>query len=285
MYKVIGADGSEYGPVSADQLRQWIAEGRANAQTKVQPEGSTEWTSLGTLAEFADALAAATARPTVAANDKKSWAEEVLARDYQINIGECISRAWELVKANFWLLVGASAVAGVIMGGGFIPYLGVLIGLIVGGPMMGGLYALYLKRVRGQSASFGDAFIGFSTAFGSLLGAYLVSALLTFVGMIFCLVPGIYLGVSWVFALALVIDKKMDFWPAMELSRKVVGKHWWSMFGFLIVVALLSFLGVLACCVGVFVTAAIAEASLMYAYEDIFGTQRAAVATPPVSIP
>ena len=53
MYKLIGADGNEYGPVSADQLRQWIAEGRVNAQTKVLPEGATEWRPLSQVAEFA----------------------------------------------------------------------------------------------------------------------------------------------------------------------------------------------------------------------------------------
>ncbi len=52
MYKIIGADGNEYGPISADQLRQWIAEGRANLQTRVQPVGATEWTTLGSLPEF-----------------------------------------------------------------------------------------------------------------------------------------------------------------------------------------------------------------------------------------
>ncbi len=56
-YKIVGADGKEYGPVTAEQVRQWIAEGRANAETKVQPEGATEWQALGSVAEFADALA------------------------------------------------------------------------------------------------------------------------------------------------------------------------------------------------------------------------------------
>ena len=57
MYKIIGADKHEYGPVTTEQLRQWIAEGRANSQTEVQPEGSTEWTTLGQLPEFAGAFA------------------------------------------------------------------------------------------------------------------------------------------------------------------------------------------------------------------------------------
>ncbi len=52
MYKIIGADGQEYGPVTNDQLRQWITEGRANARTKVKPEGATEWKTLAEIPEF-----------------------------------------------------------------------------------------------------------------------------------------------------------------------------------------------------------------------------------------
>lgn len=59
MYKIIGADGKEYGPVSADQIRQWIAEGRVNAQTRTQAEGSPEWRTLAEFTEFAEALKAA----------------------------------------------------------------------------------------------------------------------------------------------------------------------------------------------------------------------------------
>jgi hypothetical protein len=55
MYKIIGADGKEYGPISAEGLRQWIAEGRANGQTKVQVEGSIEWKRLEELPEFSTA--------------------------------------------------------------------------------------------------------------------------------------------------------------------------------------------------------------------------------------
>jgi hypothetical protein len=57
MFKIIGADQQQYGPVSAEQIRQWIAEGRANGQTLALAEGSTEWKPLGSLPEFAEALA------------------------------------------------------------------------------------------------------------------------------------------------------------------------------------------------------------------------------------
>ena len=57
MYKIIGADGKEYGPIGADQLRQWIAEGRANAQTQIFAEGGTDWRPLVAFPEFAALLA------------------------------------------------------------------------------------------------------------------------------------------------------------------------------------------------------------------------------------
>ena len=56
MYKIIGADQKEYGPVSAEQLRQWMSEGRVNGQTKVQPAGSAEWKMMADVPEFAGFL-------------------------------------------------------------------------------------------------------------------------------------------------------------------------------------------------------------------------------------
>jgi Domain of unknown function (DUF4190)/GYF domain 2 len=53
MYRIVGVDGRPYGPVSVEQLRQWVAEGRANAQTQTLAEGATEWKPLGLQPEFA----------------------------------------------------------------------------------------------------------------------------------------------------------------------------------------------------------------------------------------
>lgn len=52
MYKIIGADGREYVPASTEQLKQWIWEGRANAQTKAQASGDAEWRTLADFADF-----------------------------------------------------------------------------------------------------------------------------------------------------------------------------------------------------------------------------------------
>jgi len=53
MYRIVGKDGQQYGPVTAEQLRGWIAENRANAQTLVQAEGTQNWKPLESFAEFA----------------------------------------------------------------------------------------------------------------------------------------------------------------------------------------------------------------------------------------
>lgn len=58
MYKIIGADQKEYGPITADQLRQWIAEGRVNGETRIQPEGTLGWKRVAELPEFISALPA-----------------------------------------------------------------------------------------------------------------------------------------------------------------------------------------------------------------------------------
>ncbi len=68
MYQIIGADGREYGPVSRDTVLQWIAEGRANANSRVRAEGGADWRPLGSVPEFSPALGAASnPKPPVAA--------------------------------------------------------------------------------------------------------------------------------------------------------------------------------------------------------------------------
>ena len=59
MYKIVGKDSQQYGPVTAEQLRVWITENRANAQTLTQAERSPEWKPLSAFPEFAAELKAA----------------------------------------------------------------------------------------------------------------------------------------------------------------------------------------------------------------------------------
>ena len=56
MYKIIGIDGQTYGPVTAEQVRHWLAENRVRSDTLVQPEGAADWKPLNSFPEFASDL-------------------------------------------------------------------------------------------------------------------------------------------------------------------------------------------------------------------------------------
>src|SRR5580765_8262108 len=130
---------------------------------------------------------------------------------------------------------------------------------------------MFLRRIRGEEVQIGDLFAGFNLALLNLTMAGLVKWLLTSLGFVLCILPGIYLAVGYVFALPLVIDKNMEFWPAMEVSRQVVHRHWWSTLGLLIVLWLIAFVGFLLCGVGALISVPVASAAFMYVYEDLFG--------------
>ena len=68
MYKIIGTDGRQYGPVSADQIRQWLAQNRANMQSMAQAEGAIDWKPLSLFPEFASDIKPAPPAVSASAN-------------------------------------------------------------------------------------------------------------------------------------------------------------------------------------------------------------------------
>lgn len=277
MFKIIGGDGKQYGPVTVDEVRAWIAGGRANGQTLVQREGEPDWKPLSQFTEFADALgtsssnpsAAPATTPTAPNNDSRAdaIAAEALARCAEVNISHCFGRAWDLLKADFWPVLGISALILIITG--------VAHGLLTG-PLVGGLLWYFLRKIRRQTASINDAFAGFSgftAPFLQLFLGALVSGLLGAIGLMACLLPGIYLMVAWQLSTPLIQDKQLGFWEAMEVSRKVVTREWWNVFLFAICVCGLNFLGALCCGIGIFITWPWTMIALAYLYEDHFGTE------------
>ncbi len=318
-YTIIGGDQKEYGSVTAEDIRRWIADGRLNGETRIREENDTEWRTLSTFPEFASALAAQTgaaaAPPPI--TSPAGWQEH----DYDLDISGCVSHGVELLKAHFGVLFVAvllfAVIEGFLGGLGSVPFIGPLFSianLIIAGPLMGGLYYVFIQTIRQQPASAGDVFAGFRTQFVQLFLGKIVSGLLAGLCMIpfvvvllvlaiqmattlhgqppeeqvrrllmgllpvglpvflVCLVPTIYLQVRWAFTLPLIIDRQLDFWTAMKTSWKMVGKHWFQVFGLVVVIGLLNVVGLCACCVGVLFTAPVGYGALMYAYETIFAS-------------
>jgi len=199
--------------------------------------------------------------------DPARFAQEILGRDYVLDIGSCFSRGWALFGSDFWAILGVSALITLTINAAHT----VGLGLFLAGPLMGGLWLYLLKKKRGEKADVALAFSGFGPTFLSLMLAGFVSTVLMFLGFFCLIIPGIYVLVAWKFALPLVADKGLGFWAAMELSRKAVGKHWFKFFGFWIASFLINGLGFfLLCGIGLFITFPLTLAALVYAYEDVF---------------
>jgi hypothetical protein len=62
-YTIIGGDGKQYGPITGEDLRNWISEGRLNAQSLVKAESDAEFRTLATFPEFADIFGAGVQLP------------------------------------------------------------------------------------------------------------------------------------------------------------------------------------------------------------------------------
>ena len=327
-YTIIGGDKKEYGPVTAEEVRQWIAEGRLDAFSQARSENDTEWRPLSTFAEFTAAFQAkahgADSPPPAIGPITRS------TPDKELDVFACLQKGYTLVKNNAGLLITGTVIFGMIVSAmsmvvselpPAIARFAMILGPLVSGPLTGGLFYLFLKQIRGQEGALGDVFAGFRMAFiplflggmvmllvielcmapASVVYGEKIDPLLTkfqqvsptspadvqnlanslwpqvvaafwSYGPIFllCAIPAMYLSINWQFTLPLIIDKKMNFWPAMKLSWRVVHRHWWQIFGLVVLTQLLNVVGLLVCCLGVFFTMPVGFAALMFAYEVIF---------------
>jgi hypothetical protein len=57
MYRIIGGDGKEYGPISAEQLKQWLRDRRVNGQTQVRAEGDAGFRPLSSFPDLGAGVA------------------------------------------------------------------------------------------------------------------------------------------------------------------------------------------------------------------------------------
>jgi hypothetical protein len=275
MYTIIGGDGKEYGPVTAEQVQVWIAAGRANLQTRAKALGTDDWKSLG---DFPDFSGAGQAEPQVVGSAPMAGTEGIAAnlkaRAGELDIASCYERSWELLKSNFWSLVGVTALV-VILEKGIVLWTYFSLGQVaeyvvaglIGPVFLGGLQYYYLKKIRGHAATSADAFAGFTTALLPLILGGLVGGVLVACGIILLILPGIYLAVAYTFAWLLIVDRKLDFWTALEVSRRVITAQWWRVLGLVLLGVVFALLGVIALIIGIFVALPLFYGALVYAYE------------------
>ncbi len=325
MFYILGADGKEYGPVSVARIQEWIAAGRANLLTKARLSNESAWRTLGDFPEFSGVAAPAPVTPDAASavaapvapvapttpaaltGTPAEIAAAMIARSPGLDVFGCLSRSFELWKAHFLPLVGATLLSMIIqMILGFIPLISLVNTFFFAGIFTGGLHYYYLGHMRGQPREVGDIFAGFSKALGRLgltnllLAGLMIAIVLPFFGpffvamakfaianqgaahpvfpplsgtmlMLSCIgvIPFLYFVISWTFAYTLVIDQGLGPWTALEVSRRVITKRWFSMFGLMICAGILALLGLIGLIIGFIFTLPLALGAILYAYEDL----------------
>lgn len=135
--------------------------------------------------------------------------EEIIARDYSLDLMSCFSRGWALYKANFGVMVvttllfffvtiAASVIMELIFAAAGLNHVSfatkqylmpirTLFSMLVIGPAFGGEIYVFISLMRGQPASAGDLFVGFK----SFQDLYLVRLIPSLVGIL-CMFPYTY---------------------------------------------------------------------------------------------
>jgi hypothetical protein len=206
---------------------------------------------------------------------------------------ECVKEGWEVIKPDFWLLLGITFVAGLI--GGFSMY-------ILLGAMICGMTYAYLKRIDGQSVSFDDLWKGFSwwlpglvvTAFiiiplivvyavfyvpiimGAAMGSRMsedeMITMLVVVGLVDLVLIVIMVCVHTLlmFSFPLIVDRNLGAIKAMTTSARAVFKNLGGVVGLIVVNFGLVFVGYLALCIGIYFVIPIIIAGQLVAYRRVF---------------
>lgn len=235
--------------------------------------------------------------------DPDQLTHEILSRGYSINIGSCITRGFNAVKARYGVCLGASLLIMLCnQASGMLPILGIFLSLIFTGPLTAGMNQFFINVIRGDPATIADAFSGFKTGFwrycGTMLSMMLLFAICAFPAGLYAgirsangdfvsepvfwslvaiaLVVMVYLGVAFNFALYLATDLQLSPWASLQVSRRVVSRHWFSVFALLVVAFLLMMLGIFGVCIGILFTIPFFYGIVAQAYDDIFGLEQGA---------
>lgn len=136
-------------------------------------------------------------------------------------------------------------------------------------PFSAGMEFFYIEAARGR-ANFGNLFAGFTRSWLQVVLFALVFTFLSWVGLLLFIIPGIYLSVCYMYSDNLIVDQKMGFWEAMELSRKTVHRHWFSVFALILLELILTISGFFLCLIGIFFTPLLACFFYAESYRQLF---------------
>ena len=176
-----------------------------------------------------------------------------------VTAGRWIGMGWDLVKTDIGGYMLLSLVFFMLSS---VP--------LIQGALHAGFGIHTIKKLSGRRADFSDFFKGFNFFIPTLV-ASLIIGVFTFAGALACLVGAIVVTAMFQFTYLFIVDKKMDFWPAMQASHAVVKANYLGFSLFIILAALVNVLGFCCLIVGMLITAPVTYAATVIAYRELVG--------------
>lgn len=215
-----------------------------------------------------------------------------------LEVGDILNRSWELTKKHFpaflLLLIMAQLVGGLpysiyygdmmtefVQNGGQMDYEQMmdmyatnyssgkllffsLIAILVGSYLYVVTLRLLNDVVSDEKADLTAAFKESYRNYLFFIGVYLVYCVTVGLSMLFFIVPGIYLGIRYMFSFMIAANRQdIAFGDAFSMSWQMTKGHFWKLFLFGIVSIGINLVGYACCCVGVLLTLIITY--IMYA--------------------
>jgi uncharacterized membrane protein len=173
--------------------------------------------------------------------------------------GKWMGEAWDLVKQDIGNYILMALIFTLLNGVPFIQ-----------GALIAGFHVYTMKKIFNRPAEIGDLFKGFNFFIPTLVASLLIG-LFTCLGTMACIIPGLVIAAMYKFTYLFIIDKRMDFWPAMQASHAVVRNDYWGFTMFLLLAVLVNVVGFLCCIVGLLVTIPVTFVAITIAYREIVG--------------
>ena len=207
--------------------------------------------------------------------------------EYDFNIGDVISEAWNKtsgMKGPFWgaaiiIMVIVFAVVMALTSGAHQSQPGTLARIIiqlvitaVAYPLMAGIFMMGIRRSVDLPISFGMAFSYFGFT-GTIIVAAIMMTILTMIGYLLLLLPGIYLAMAYMLAIPLIVEKRLGAWQAMEASRRAITHHWFKAFFLMLLMMLILGISIIPLGLGLIWTYPMMINVLGILYRDIFGVE------------
>jgi len=142
-----------------------------------------------------------------------------------------MQQAWADLSGKWGMAALATLVYLLItVGIQYIPVMGPIASLIIGGPMALGLVIFILSISRKKEARVAQIFDGFNN-FGTALAAYLLVALFVILWLLLLIVPGIIAALAYSQTFFIIADDK-DIRPmdALRKSKKMMYGYKWKLF-------------------------------------------------------